>query len=192
MKRRVLHVFTSNMVANGHTFTDILRKAICMEKQRRLGLTQEAPCRWMLQEHGVTVTQGTISNVLKRSADLLGPTKSDAALHSKRQRAVSYPLVETALARWIIEYQGVFNISGHLIQEKAASFMKTLYPTVEDEDAPAFSIGWWQKFKIATASACTVALAKADLSTSKHWRGACRKSALNWTSTTPPISTTWM
>uniref|UniRef100_M4BRK7 HTH CENPB-type domain-containing protein n=1 Tax=Hyaloperonospora arabidopsidis (strain Emoy2) TaxID=559515 RepID=M4BRK7_HYAAE len=106
------------MVANGHTLTDILRKAICMEKQRRPGLTQEALCRWMLEEHGVKVTQGTISNVLKRSADLLGPQKSDAALHSKLQRAVSYLLVEVALARWIIEYQGVVNISGHLIQEK--------------------------------------------------------------------------
>ena len=64
MKRRVLHVFTSNMVADGHTLTDILRKAICMEKQRRPGLTQEALCRRMLEEHGVTVTQGTVSNVL--------------------------------------------------------------------------------------------------------------------------------
>ena len=163
-----------------------------MEKKRRPGLTQEALCRWMLEEHGVMVTQGTISNVLKLSAELLGPDKSDAALHSKRQRAVLYPLVETALAQWIIEYQGVVNIRGHLIQEKEASFMKTLYPTVKDEDAPAFSIGWVQKFKIATASTCTVALAEADLSTSKHWRSACRKSALNWTSTTPPIPTTWI
>ena len=101
----------------------------------------------MLEDHGVTVTQGTISNVLKRSADLLGPAKSDAALHSKRQRAVSYPLVETALARWIIRYHGVVNISKLLIQEKVASFMKTLYPTVKDEDALAFSIGWLQKIK---------------------------------------------
>ena len=124
----------------------------------------------MLEEHGVTVTQGTISNVLERSADLLGPSKSDADLHTKRQRAVSYTLVETALARWIIKYQGVVNISGHLIQENEASFMKTLFPTVKDEDAPA--LNRLVAFKNATASACSVALAKADLSTSKHWRSA--------------------
>uniref|UniRef100_A0AAV1T6R5 Transposase n=1 Tax=Peronospora matthiolae TaxID=2874970 RepID=A0AAV1T6R5_9STRA len=94
-----------------------------MKKLIHPGLAQEALCRWMLEEHGVTVTQGTISDVLKRSADLIGPPKSDTALHSKRHRAVSYPL------------------------KQAASFMKTLYPTVKDEDAPAFSITWLQKSK---------------------------------------------
>ena len=94
LKRRVLHVFPFTMVVNGHNLTDSLRKAICREKQRHPALTEEALCRWMLEEHGVTITQGTISNVLKRSADLLGPAKRGAALHSKRQRAVSYPLVD--------------------------------------------------------------------------------------------------
>lgn len=101
----------------------------------------------MLEEHGVTATQGTISNILKRFADLLGPANSDAALRSKRQRAVSYLLVDTALAKWITEYQGTVNISGDLIQEKAASFMKSLHPAIKDDDAPAFSIGWLQKIK---------------------------------------------
>ena len=47
-----------------------------------------------------------ISNVLKHSADLLGPAKSDAALHFKRQRAVSYPLVEMALTFWLQQETG--------------------------------------------------------------------------------------
>ncbi|CAI5713874.1 unnamed protein product [Hyaloperonospora brassicae] len=135
------------MVANGYTLTDVLRKEICMEKKRRPCITQEAVCMWMLDEHGVTITQRIISNVLKRSADLLGQAMSNSALHSKRQRAITYPLVETALARWVIEYRVVVNISGHLIYEKTVSFMKTLYPTVKDEDELAFSIVWLQKFR---------------------------------------------
>ena len=90
-----------------------------------------------------------------------------------------------------IEYQSVVDMSGHLIQEKAASLIKMLYPTVKNEDAPAFSIGC-RNLKLAGASARTFALAKADLSTLKHWRRVCRKFALNWTSTTPLIFTTWM
>ena len=42
--------------------------------------------------------------------------------------------------------------------------------------------------KVATVSACAVALAKADLSTSKHWRRSCQKYALNWTSTITPYN----
>ena len=112
-----------------------------MEKHRRPGIAQEALCRWMLEEHGVTVTQGAISNVLKRSSYLLDLPKSNADLRTKRQRAVSYPLVGTLLARGIIEYQGVVKFGGHLIQKKATSFMKTLYSTVKDEDALSISIG---------------------------------------------------
>ena len=90
------------------------------------------------------VSQGTISNTLKRSSEFLSVDlqKGDVNLH----KSVKFPDLEKALYEWIAQYQELVNMTVELIQEKVKEFMTKMYPT----DTPKFnfSLGWLEKFKL--------------------------------------------
>ncbi len=98
---------------------------------------------WLQETHNVSISQGTISLVLKHSAEILAK-KEDVNRVAKRQRTVKYPLMETALYRWFLTYQDQVNMSGDLTKEKAAYFLAELYP---GHGAFEFSNGWLESFK---------------------------------------------
>jgi len=98
---------------------------------------------WLQETHNVSISQGTISLVLKHSAEILAK-KEDVNRVAKRQRTVKYPLMETALYRWFLTYQDQVNMSGDLTKEKAAYFLAELYP---GHGAFEFSNGWLEAFK---------------------------------------------
>jgi hypothetical protein len=93
--------------------------------------------------HNVSVSQGTISLTLKRSAKILAK-KEDVNRATKRQQTVKYPLMETTLYRWFFTYQDQVNMSGDLTKEKATYFLAELYP---GHGAFEFSNGWLEAFK---------------------------------------------
>jgi hypothetical protein len=95
------------------------------------------------ETHNVSVSQGTISLTLKRSAEILAK-KEDVNRAAKRQRTVKYPLMETALYRWFFTYQDQVNMSSDLAKEKVAYFLAELYP---GHGAFEISNGWLEAFK---------------------------------------------
>ena len=105
--------------------------------------TQRELASWVESTFGKNVTQGTISNTLKRSAELLAA--SGAANQSgKRHKAVNYPLMVKVLLMWFQRYQGEVARSEELLKSKGAHFPWRLYP-----DAYQFEYlnGWMDYFK---------------------------------------------
>jgi len=76
------------------------RVAICRKKRENPDITQAQLVKWVKENIGKSVTQGTISNTLKRSAEFLA---EDMVVDAKRQRQrkVSYPELEECLFEWI-------------------------------------------------------------------------------------------
>ncbi len=123
--------------------TNEVRIALCEHKKKHPSLTQADLITWLQETHNVSVSQGTISLTLKRSAEILAK-KEDVNRTAKRQRTVKYPLMETALYRWFLTYQDQVNMSGDLTKEKVAYFLAELYP---GHGAFEFSNGWLEAFK---------------------------------------------
>jgi hypothetical protein len=107
--------------------TNKVRIALCEHKKKHPSLMQADLITWLQETHNVSVTQGTISLTLKRSAEILAK-KEDVNRAAKRQRTVKYPLMETTLYRWFLTYQDQVNMSSDLTKEKAAYFLAELYP----------------------------------------------------------------
>jgi len=59
------------------------RVAICRKKRENPDITQAQLVKWVKENIGKSVTQGTISNTLKRSAEFLA---EDVVVDAKRQR----------------------------------------------------------------------------------------------------------
>jgi hypothetical protein len=123
--------------------TNEVRIALCEHKKKHPSLTQADLITWLQETHNVSVSQGTISLTLKRSAEILAK-KEDVNRATKQQWTVKYPLMETALYRWFLTYQDQVNMSGDLTKEKAAYFLAKLYPS---HGAFEFSNGWLEAFK---------------------------------------------
>ncbi|KAK3211989.1 hypothetical protein Dsin_016695 [Dipteronia sinensis] len=130
-------------MSNPHiTMTNSIRKELCQMKKDNLTFTQKHLAQWLLVKYKLKVSQGTISNTLRHSEELL-------IIHhirgsSKCHKSVSYPLMEAALVEWVNTYQSKINISGDLIKEKGAFFLNRLYP---EATSFKFSNGWLNRFK---------------------------------------------
>ncbi|RKF82436.1 hypothetical protein GcC1_015046 [Golovinomyces cichoracearum] len=64
--------------------------------------------------------QGTVSNTLKRSKELLRGAEiaQGSNPNAKRYKAVTYPLMEEALNNWFLTRQEMVNMSGDLLKLK--------------------------------------------------------------------------
>lgn len=124
------------------TMTDKIRKELCQYKKDHPSVTQKNLQQWLEEKHNLKVTQSTISNTLRRSAELLNVDNLNEG--SRRQKMVTFPLMEEALLQWFQSYQSMINISGDLMKEKGAFFLTKLYPDAKSFD---FSNGWLERFK---------------------------------------------
>jgi hypothetical protein len=123
--------------------TNEVRIAFSEHKKKHPLLTQANLITWLQETHNVSISQGTISLMFKRSTEILAK-KEDVNRAAKRQRTMKYPLMETALYRWFLTYQDQVNMSGDFTKEKAAYFLAELYP---GHGAFEFSNGWLESFK---------------------------------------------
>ena len=79
--------------------TDAERFQLCRKKQDDPTLTQRKLAAWVESTYGNKLMQGTISNTLKRSAELL-PASGTANQSGKSHKTVNCPLMENALLEW--------------------------------------------------------------------------------------------
>ncbi|XP_074359364.1 ARS-binding protein 1-like [Apium graveolens] len=128
------------------TMTDEARKALCEYKRENSSCTQKDLQLWLENKFHLKVSQGTISNTLKRSADYLAANYLEKRKDIKRHKPSKYPDMEKVLYEWFLQYQDRVNMTGELILEKAKETMKILYPQQDQEHT--FSQGWLEKFKL--------------------------------------------
>jgi hypothetical protein len=126
------------------TMTDEVRIALCNHKKCNPTLSQVELHRWLKLEHNIDISQPTISQTLKRSAELLR-CDEDPNIQSKRQRIVKFPTMEETLAEWILANQECIPISRDLIKENIAKILDCLHPGHELFE---FSNGWLEAFKL--------------------------------------------
>jgi hypothetical protein len=126
------------------TMTDEVRIALCNHKKRNPTLSEAELQRWLKLEHNIDVSQPTISQTLKHSAELLRRDE-DPNIQNKRQRTVKFPVMEETLAEWILANQERIPISGDLIKENVAKILDRLHPGHELFE---FSNGWLKAFKL--------------------------------------------
>ena len=74
------------------------------------------------------VSQGTISNTLKRSNDYLSTEIEKGRAEIKRHKPAKYPDMEKVVYEWFLQLQERVNITGELILLKARDTMKLVYP----------------------------------------------------------------
>ena len=67
---------------------------------------------WLQEAHNLKVSQSTVSNTLKRTAELLTLDTDEANPNRKRQQAVQYPMMESALVEWFQGHPERVNMSG--------------------------------------------------------------------------------
>jgi hypothetical protein len=119
------------------------RLAICEKKRKNPSMTQGELVKWAKEKLGKSVSQGTVSNTLKRSAELLADTTVIDAKR-KRQSKVKYPELEERLLEWILTFQHTGQLTGETLKTKAEQISSHLYP---GESTLTFSQGWLAKFK---------------------------------------------
>ncbi|KAF5195054.1 hypothetical protein FRX31_015360 [Thalictrum thalictroides] len=127
------------------TMTEQMRIDLCNKKNREPWQSHKELMSWLEDEHGIKVTQGTISNTLKRSVALLDKDENSTNLSNKHQKTVRYPMMEQALAQWFVVHQEKATMTGDLIIEKGQRFLDELYP---NHDPFVFSNGWLASFKL--------------------------------------------
>lgn len=125
---------------------DQIRVKLCRKKEENKNLTQNELIAWLDETYKLKVSQGTVSNTLKRLQELLrgAETSQGSNPNAKRHKAVTYPLMEEALNNWFLTRQEMVNMSGDLLKLKGAYFLKELYP---DAGPFEFSNGWLDRFK---------------------------------------------
>lgn len=126
------------------TMTNQQRKMLCEYKRDQPGCTQNDLVKWVEKSFNLKVSQATISNTLKRSAEFLS-SDFEKGGSSKRQKSAKYPDLEKVVYEWFLQHQERVNITGELILEKANEALKLLHP--EDPANHRLSQGWLEKFK---------------------------------------------
>ncbi|XP_024639887.1 CENP-B homolog protein 2-like [Medicago truncatula] len=127
------------------TMSEQIRKELCEYKRDNPASTQKDLQRWLEGKFQLKVSQGTISNTLKRSNDYLSAEIEKGRAEIKRHKPAKYPDMEKVVYEWFLQHQERVNITGELILQKARDTMKLLYP--HDDSDFNFSTGWLGKFK---------------------------------------------
>lgn len=127
------------------TMTNQQRKLLCEYKRDHQGCTQQDLVQWVDKTFNLKVSQGTISNTLKRSSEFLS-ADFDKGGSSKRHKPAKYPDMEKVVYEWFLQHQERVNITGELIIEKAVEALKLLY--AQDSSEHKLSQGWLEKFKL--------------------------------------------
>nr|KAJ0196330.1 hypothetical protein LSAT_V11C700354390 [Lactuca sativa] len=116
--------------------TNQKQKLLCEYQKNHQGCTQQDLVKWVDKIFYLKVSQGTISNTLKRSPKFLS-TNFDKDGSSKRHKAAKYLklFMEKVVYKWFLQHQ-----------EHAVETLKLLYP--QDSSEHNLSQGWLEKFKL--------------------------------------------
>lgn len=127
------------------TMTDQIRRELCEYKRDHMACTQRELQSWIEEKFHLKISQGTISNTLKRSAEYLS-TNTEKGKATKRHKPAKFPDMEKVVFEWFLQHQNQVNMTGELILEKAKVTMKLLNPQQDSEHQ--LSQGWLEKFKL--------------------------------------------
>ncbi|KAM3305917.1 hypothetical protein P3S67_012786 [Capsicum chacoense] len=108
------------------TMTNGIRRELCEYKQQNLACTQKQLQQWVLENFNLQVSQATISNTIKRSAEYLSAAdipKDEA----KRHKVAKFPELEKALFEWFNHYQERVNMNEELIVTKGKELLKKIH-----------------------------------------------------------------
>ena len=125
--------------------TDQIHKELCEYKRDHSTCTQKDLQLWLEEKFQLKVSQCTISNTLKRSAEYLS-ANLERGSDIKQHKPAKFPNMEKVVYEWFLQYQDHVNMTGELILEKARDTMKLIYPQQDSEHK--FSQGWLEKFKL--------------------------------------------
>src|ERR1041384_8230072 len=125
------------------SLTDKIRNAICVYKRDNPTVSQKDLQVWVKQKFDLNISQPTISNTLKRSAEFLSNEMKNS--DAKRHKPAKYPELENVLYEWFLQMQEKVNMSGEIIQEKAKDLFVKMYGKTDPDFS--FSSGWLERFK---------------------------------------------
>ncbi|GAB9469935.1 putative Ars binding protein 1 [Globisporangium polare] len=133
--------------SNGN-LTNYQRKIICEFYQKSGGvMSQKDLAQWTKHEFNLkkTPAQSTISGILRRQHEFIN--MSTLELGIKKRRVVQHPLLDQALANWVIQcaHRGI-TVQGDMTKEKAKHFAKML--EIPEDEQPEFSNGWLHSFQM--------------------------------------------
>ncbi|KAF1316122.1 putative Ars binding protein 1, partial [Globisporangium splendens] len=132
---------------NGN-LTNYQRKIICEFYHKNGGvMSQKDLAQWTKHEFNLkkTPAQSTISGILRRQHEFVN--MSSLELGIKKRRVVQHPLLDQALANWVIQcaHRGI-TVQGDMTKEKAKHFAKML--EIPEDEQPEFSNGWLHSFQL--------------------------------------------
>ncbi|KAL5154444.1 ARS-binding protein 1 [Glycine soja] len=87
------------------TMLDQIRKEFCEYKRDNPTSTQKDLQRWLEGKFELKVSQGTISNTLKRSDDYLSAEIEKGRAEIKRHKPAKYPDMEKVVYEWFLQHQ---------------------------------------------------------------------------------------
>ena len=85
------------------TMTDQIRKALCEYRRDHPTITQKELQQWLDEKYHLKVSQGTISNTIKRSAEYLSANLEKGG-DVKRHKPAKFPEMEKVIYEWFLQY----------------------------------------------------------------------------------------
>jgi len=126
-------------------FTNDQRIKIFQRSKSTPKLSQKQLAEWAKVQFTLQKipAQSSISDAISKAKVL---ANLDSEIHAKKHRAVNFPLLEKALANWVLQCQSRnVKLKGDLIVEKAKKLL--ILSGVDEKDHPKFSNGWLEKFQ---------------------------------------------
>jgi hypothetical protein len=141
------HLHNEAIMVRHSMLTNAQRRNLCKYKLDNPSVTQLQLVEYMAREHNVHITQGTVSNTLKRSKAVLENDGID--LNAKKVLLIDLPDVDKALMEWYRLNQDRISITGDRLKSKAADFMRICHPNLNPlkEVSSGWSNGWLQSFQ---------------------------------------------
>lgn len=117
------------------TLTNQQKRALCEHYQQHPSLTQRELMKWVHTTYRLSISQGTVSNILRQSNTFIygaGYTNPN----QRRKRAVKYPTMEERLGQWAVTNQGKVPITGDMLENQGRKFLVGVDHNLK------FSNGW--------------------------------------------------
>lgn len=116
------------------------RRGLCEHYQQNTQLKQYELQNWVEATYGVSISQGTVSNILRQS-DRYVHGAGYTNPNERRRKMVKHPTMDDRLGNWVVEKQETVAISGDIIKNRGRQMLTGI-----DHDLK-FSNGWLSRFK---------------------------------------------
>ena len=101
--------------------TNQIRTELCKKKKKNPTFSQSQLSRWLKETYEISVSQMTVSKILKRSSEFLSqPGRINPNV--MRQGQTRFPLMGTALIEWFHLYEERIPMSEDIIKQKGSLF----------------------------------------------------------------------